>query len=70
MVGGDKGGKGSPAGKKAAAAKDGMDVDSEEGGGGSGSGGPKHVLGDANLGLRRTDLDVRARWFGVLMDRV
>lgn len=56
--GGDKGGKGSPARKKAAA-KDGMDVDSEEGAGGSGSGGPKHVLGDANLGLRRTDLDVR-----------
>lgn len=58
MVGGDKGGKGSPAGKKGSAAKDGMDVDSEEGGGGR----PKHVLGDANLGLRRTDLDVRGRW--------
>lgn len=57
MVGGDKSGKGSPAGKKAAAAKDGMDVDEE--GAGAGAGGPKHVLGDANIGLRRTDLDVR-----------
>ena len=58
--GGDKGGKGSgsPARKKAAA-KDGMDVDSEEGSGGGGGSGSKHVLGDANLGLRRTDLDVR-----------
>jgi hypothetical protein len=56
VVGGDKSGKESPAGKKAAAAKDGMDVDEEGAGAG---GGPKHVLGDANIGLRRTDLDVR-----------
>jgi len=51
VVGGGKAKKDGAAGSKD---KDGMEVD-EAGAGG----GPNGVLGDVNLGLRRTDLDVR-----------
>ncbi len=51
VVGGGKAKKDGAAGSKD---EDGMEVD-EAGAGG----GPKGVLGDVNLGLRRTDLDVR-----------
>jgi hypothetical protein len=58
VVGGTKSASSS---KKAAAGKDSMEVDEDGGaaGGTGGGGGGKPVLGDVNLGLRRTNLDVR-----------